>query len=1308
MTENSEDLEFLESPHILEAQEVLKHYRVNPDYGLRDEQVSHHRELFGSHTFVKPKKASVIFLFISQFDDLLVKILLSAAVISFLLTAFDPNEKAHISSFIEPIVILFILILNAIVGVWQEANAEKALEALKKLQPTLATCLRNGVWSTFDTDQLVVGDIVKVKNGDKIPSDLRVVRVFSTSLLVEQSQLTGESFLIYKTPESLSKDHEKCELQSKTNILFGSTTVCSGSALGVVISTGMKTEIGAIQSAVIEASNENTTTPLQRMLNDFGTNLSKVITVICVIVWAINFRNFSDPVHGSTLRGCIYYFKIAIALAVAAIPEGLPAVITTCLALGTRKMAKRNAIVRKLPSIETLGCTTVICSDKTGTLTTNRMTSTVLNLFNERNKLRYIHMPTNPKGSHKSSEEAQNIRVTMNGFGERGFSVAESFDGPIEVLTHTLLKCASLCSDVTITTSSSYSKNRHSGEKDVNVNDYSGLLLEGEPTEVAIIEMVNNLGSFLINCDSTHLDSMGKQIFDPGSTKQTKKKTKRRILSSRSNVSVSSDEETTLPRDSSSSSSLKDDVVTLGKGLKSPTSLSPTSRSPTPKSPSSKSTGKAQKHADKKGNTDETPTSLQYRKYLVKEATLEFCRVRKMMSVIVKDETKNSDNLFLYTKGAPESVLEICTSYMGPNGSQHKFTKEVKDEVLNQVKLLANEALRVLAFCYREANKKDIEAYQAISHAGGKGGGTNNFSKIEKDMVFLGLVGIMDPPRPEVKDSISKCMRAGIRVIMITGDNKLTAEAIARKVGIIRQTIATTLTNYNVESSPTSKSKTSKKNKKEVRTTRGSSTGPMFASLTGKEFEALTNENQKKLLSNTCLVFSRTEPRHKQQIVSILKELGEIVAMTGDGVNDAPALKMADIGISMGINGTEVAKEASDMILADDNFKTIVSAIEEGRCIYSNMKAFIRYLISSNIGEVVSIFMTAMLGIPEGMLPVQLLWVNLVTDGPPATALGFNPPDPLVMKKDPRSKDDKLIDRLTLFRYLLIGAYVGFATCGIFIMYFIRGISPNEGNTLVTFKQLRDWGSCSEWTDFVANNIYDMQESCDYFTVGKIKASTLSLTTLVVLEMFNAFNALSEDSSLLVMPPWKNMYLVVATLFSISIHCLILYAPFLSTLFNVVPLDLYDWKWVVIWSLPVVLIDELFKLFKRVYKFYTKPKLRHLRKGEKTRQQKDVQLKAPTSREDTMDPDEAAAAAASPTVSSARKKKFPKAFWRQPSSDMGSRSFSDRFSSSLSFLMERMSFSLPFSRSNSDSSNDTDVTAEPSDTEMKDAPNLKK
>ncbi|BAM40251.1 calcium-transporting ATPase [Theileria orientalis strain Shintoku] len=1275
MTENSEELEFLESPHILEPQEVLKHYRVNPDYGLRDEQVSHHRELFGSHTFVKPKKASVLFLFVSQFDDLLVKILLSAAVISFLLTAFDPNEKAHISSFIEPIVILFILILNAIVGVWQEANAEKALEALKKLQPTLATCLRNGVWSTFDTDQLVVGDIVKVKNGDKIPTDLRVVRVYSTSLLVEQSQLTGESFLIYKTTEPLPKDHEKCELQSKTNILFGSTTVCSGSALGVVISTGMKTEIGAIQSAVIEASNENTTTPLQRMLNDFGTNLSKVITVICVIVWAINFRNFSDPVHGSTLRGCIYYFKIAIALAVAAIPEGLPAVITTCLALGTRKMAKRNAIVRKLPSIETLGCTTVICSDKTGTLTTNRMTSTVLNLFNDRNKLRYIHMPTNPKGSHKSSDEAQNIRVTINGFGERGFSVAESFDGPIEVLTHTLLKCASLCSDVTITTSSSYAKNRHSGDKDVNVNEYSGLLLEGEPTEVAIIEMVNNLGSFLINCDSTHLDAMGKQIFDKGSTKETKKKPKRRLLSSRSNVTVSSDEETTLPRDSSSSSSLKDDAATMGKkALKSPTPKSPTSRSPTPKSPSAKSSSKAQKQADKKTSSDETPTSLQYRKYLAKEATLEFCRTRKMMSVIVKDETKSSDNLYVYTKGAPESVLEICTSYMGPNGSQNKMTKEVKEEVLNQVKLLANEALRVLSFCYREASKKDLEVYHAISHAGSKGGGTSNFAKIEKDMVFLGVVGIMDPPRPEVKDSISKCMRAGIRVIMITGDNKLTAEAIARKVGIIRQTIATTLTNYNVEPSPTS-------------------------NLTGKEFEALTNENQKKLLSNTCLVFSRTEPRHKQQIVSILKDLGEIVAMTGDGVNDAPALKMADIGISMGINGTEVAKEASDMILADDNFKTIVSAIEEGRCIYSNMKAFIRYLISSNIGEVVSIFMTAMLGIPEGMLPVQLLWVNLVTDGPPATALGFNPPDPLVMKKDPRSKDDKLIDKLTLFRYLLIGAYVGLATCGIFIMYFVRGVSPNEGNTLVTFRQLREWGNCSEWTDFAANNIYDMQESCDYFTVGKIKASTLSLTTLVVLEMFNAFNALSEDSSLLVMPPWKNLYLVLATLFSIGIHCLILYVPFLATLFNVVPLDLYDWKWVVIWSLPVVLIDELFKLFKRAYKFYTKPKLRHLRKGDRAKQQGDVQLKAPSSRQDTADADAAA---------SAPKKKGPRAFWRQPSSGLGSRSFGDRFSSSLSFLMDRVSSSLPFSRSNSDSSNDTEVTAEPSDTELKDAPNMKK
>lgn len=429
-----------------------------------------------------------------------------------------------------------------------------------------------------------------------------------------------------------------------------------------------------------------------------------------------------------------------------------------------------------------------------------------------------------------------------------------------------------------------------------------------------------------------------------------------------------------------------------------------------------------------------------------------------------------------------------------------------------------------------------------------------NFARVESDLAFVGMVGIIDPPRPECKDAIEECRLAGISVIMITGDNQATAEAIAMKLGILTST-------DNME----------------------------CKSFTGKAFEAKTEQERIDLLRGIMqyrdaegAVFSRTEPKHKQIIIKILKSLGEITAMTGDGVNDAPALKQADIGIAMGITGTEVAKEASDMVLADDNFSTIISAVEEGRSIYNNMKAFIRYLISSNIGEVASIFLTAALGIPEGLAPVQLLWVNLVTDGLPATALGFNPPDLDVMTK-PRRKDDSLISRWVFFRYSVIGLYVGFATVGIFIYWYSFDVSI-DGHTLVPIADLMTWGKCSTWTDFHANPFgagsrvwrFD-KDPCSYFTAGKVKASTLSLTVLVVIEMLNAFNALSEDGSLIQMPAWANPYLIIACMGSVLVHFVILYVPVFARIFAVAPLDWHDWMLVMAFSAPVILIDEVLK-----------------------------------------------------------------------------------------------------------------------------------
>merc|ERR1711937_1097164 len=395
---------------------------------------------------------------------------------------------------------------------------------------------------------------------------------------------------------------------------------------------------------------------------------------------------------------------------------------------------------------------------------------------------------------------------------------------------------------------------------------------------------------------------------------------------------------------------------------------------------------------------------------------------------------------------------------------------------------------------------------------------------------------------------------AGISVFMITGDNKVTAEAIAKNVGIVE----------------------------------GDCVGKSF---TGKEIEDMTEEQRQTLLvSLPGGVFSRTEPKHKQIIVKSLKKCGQVAAMTGDGVNNAPALKQADIGIAMGIAGTEVAKEASDMVLVDDNFSTIVHAVEEGRSIYSNMKAFIRYLISSNIGEVASIFFTAAMGIPEGLIPVQLLWVNLVTDGPPATALGFNPPEPDVMKKPPRSRDDSLISGWIFFRYMVVGIYVGFATVGILIYWYVYDTTAPDGHSLVTMEQLMNWGQCSTgtgiWEGFKVKPFGSMQagdSSCAYFTGGKDKASSLSLTVLVVIEMLNAFNALCEDTSLLVVPPWRNPYLFLATAVSIGIHFVVLYVPWLTKIFSVMPLTVHDWKLVMAFSFPVIIIDEILKVFGRMF-----------------------------------------------------------------------------------------------------------------------------
>ena len=977
---------------------------------------------------------------------------------AFVLAFFEDGEEG-MQAFVEPFVILLILILNAIVGVWQEHSAENALEALKELQSCTTQCMRDGVLvPEVPASDLVPGDIVMINVGDKVPADVRIIKLKTTSLRTDEGALTGESETVMKQLEPVKAD---ARIQDKKNMMFSGTTVSNGAAVGIIVATGMSTEIGQIQEAVQEAGEDQEKTPLGQKIDAFGELLAKVIFYICVAVWIMNYKQFSDPVHGGFWKGLIYYLKIAVALGVAAIPEGLPAVITLCLALGTRKMVKRNAIVRKLPSVETLGCTTVICSDKTGTLTTNQMTVVA------------VAYPNTKAGSLKEHS------VSGTSYSPQG-EVSGLRNGAVPDLA----KVCALCNQAVI---------HYDDGKYERV---------GEPTEAALKVLVEKIG-----VDGEGKSSDPAAMCSQASAYWSKAYPQQAVLEfSRDRKSMS-----TLCGYNSGAGG-DDDSAAASSAAGTPGRRSGRLASP----------GRQRKSKASGGS--------------------------------------GANQLFV--KGAPERVLERCTHARLADGKTVPFTPADQKAVLKQVAEMASRPLRCLAMAIKE-DVGDLADYDGSSHpAHKKLLDPTKFVDLEQGMVFVGLVGIKDPARPEVAPAIEACGTAGIRVVMITGDTQPTAEAIATEIGIFKK-------GENVKD----------------------------RSFTGAEFFALSEKQrvQKLTSHHKSMVFSRTEPKDKQELVKMLRAAGEVPAMTGDGVNDAPALKQAAIGIAMGIAGTEVAKEAADMILADDNFATIVAAVEEGRSIYSNMKAFIRYLISSNIGEVASIFFTALLGLPEGLIPVQLLWVNLVTDGPPATALGFNPPDADIMKRPPRRADDQLITPWVLFRYMVVGLYVGFATVGVFAYWYVWYDWSEYGHPLVSFSQLASWGRCTEWSKAEYNPVFSTWQAaskkgigefntalnsnaCAYFTAaGKATASTMSLSVLVVIEMLNALNALSEDSSLLQMPPWANPWLLVAMGFSIGMHFVILYIPFLAQVFSIVPLTYNDWVVVMAFSIPVILIDEVLK-----------------------------------------------------------------------------------------------------------------------------------
>ncbi|KUI66000.1 Sarcoplasmic/endoplasmic reticulum calcium ATPase 3 [Cytospora mali] len=971
--------------------EVLSTLGVQASTGLTDAQVTKLRNKHGKNAIAEEPPTPLWELILEQFKDQLVLILLGSAAVSFVLALFE--EDGGWSAFVDPAVILTILILNAVVGVSQESSAEKAIAALQEYSANEANVIRNnGHLTRVKAEYLVPGDIISVHIGDRIPADCRLIAMESNSFAVDQAILTGESESVSKDCNAIVSD-EKAVKQDQVNMLFSGTTVVTGKAKAVVVLTGSNTAIGDIHESIAAQISEPT--PLKQKLNDFGDNLAKVITVICVLVWLINIPNFNDPSHGTWAKGAIYYLKIAVSLGVAAIPEGLAVVITTCLALGTRKMAAKNAVVRSLPSVETLGSCSVICSDKTGTLTTNQMSV---------NKIVYIN---------ETGTDLEEIDVAGTTFEPKGDIVYQGQivqDLPQKSATvRQMTEVAALCNDAMLA-------------YDSRSATFSSI---GEPTEGALRALVEKIGP----CAP----------------------------------------ETCAPED--------------------------------------------RLHY----------ASATYDNQFSRLATYEFSRDRKSMSVLVQ----NGGQQKLLVKGAPESIIDRCTSVvLGANGKKVDMNGKLAKLIMREVTDYGNRGLRVIAL----ASLDNVQGNELLKSAKS----TADYAKIEQNLTLLGLIGMLDPPRPEVPASIAKCKEAGIRVIVITGDNRNTAESICRKIGVFGQY-------EDLEGK----------------------------SYTGREFDDLSPAEQLEAAKKASL-FSRVEPSHKSKLVDLLQSLGEVVAMTGDGVNDAPALKKADIGVAMG-SGTDVSKLAADMVLADNNFATIQSAIEEGRSIYNNTQQFIRYLISSNIGEVVSIFLTAALGMPEALIPVQLLWVNLVTDGLPATALSFNPPDHDIMRRQPRKRDEPLIGGWLFIRYLIIGTYVGVATVAGYAWWFMY----YSGGPQITFSQLRHFHHCS--TEFP-------QIGCQMFSDDMSKsASTVSLSILVVIEMFNAVNALSSSESLLTLPLWDNMMLVYAIALSMALHFALLYTPFLQTLFSILPMNWAEWKAVVIISAPVILIDEGLKFIERMF-----------------------------------------------------------------------------------------------------------------------------
>ena len=867
------------------VEEVAQGLETDPSSGLKPEEIQKRIEKYGKNSLVQKKNRSFLAMFISQFKSFMIILLIIAAVISGVM-GIKTGE-----GLLDTYIIMGILLLNAFIGAYQEMKAQKSLESLKKMAAPMAKVVRNGEPMVVNVEDVVPGDVVELEVGDIVPADIRITESYSMS--VQESSMTGESVPVEKSPETL--ESEDIPLGDRINMAFSSGVVTFGHGKGIVVGTGMNTEIGKIADMLDKDS--DTQTPMQVRLEKLGKVIGTAAVLICVVIFVIGL------LYG---RPMISMLMVAVSLAVGAIPEGLPAISTIILSMGVRRMVRHNAIIRKLPSVETLGCTTVICSDKTGTLTKNQMT------------------------------------------------VVE--DHAVSGKLDRLITVAVLCCDA----------------KEVK-NSEGGITRVGDPTEIALIDLGVKNGVIKSELDAA------------------------------------------CPR----------------------------------------------------------------------EGEVAFDSSRKRMSTINRMQ---DGSLQINTKGGLDEVLSVCTKIETADGVRPITAEDIASlQALNQK--MAESALRVLAMAYRPTDKV-----------------SSDMEEVEKDLIFVGITGMIDPEREEVIGAIQECRDAGIRTVMITGDHKATALAIASKIGIFRD------------------------GDKAI-------TGTELDKLSEEEFDANVEKYS---------VYARIAPEQKVKIVTAWQKKGQIVAMTGDGVNDAPALKQADIGVSMGITGTEVAKDASDMILSDDNFVTIVSAVSEGRRIYDNILKTILFLLSTNLGEVLLLFVTSILNMGIPLLPIHILWINLVSETFPALALSLDPAAKDIMKKSPRGAGKQFMDKGMIWRISYQGIMMGAITLVAFIIGKRMGMEIFAGDA----------------------------------SAAESLGQTMAFASLIAAKLVHAGNLHSNTESRFKFNPLQNKPLIFAILMSLVFSAAVLLIPSLADAFRFTHLGCAQWLTILGLALVPLVVVEIFKALK--------------------------------------------------------------------------------------------------------------------------------